>query len=148
MKKNIKYGCWLHDCGKIGVPDGILNKPGILDAEQFEMIKQHSRWGAEVVRTAQLTEPVVNIALYHHERFNGKGYPVGLRGTDIPLEARIVAIADTYDAMTSDRPYRNKLPHEEAIEALRQGKATAFDPELVDLFLNNSANVLESGDHE
>jgi putative two-component system response regulator len=73
---------------------------------------------------------------------------VGLRGTDIPLEARIVAIADTYDAMTSDRPYRNKLPHEEAIEALRQGKATAFDPELVDLFLNNFANVLENGDHE
>jgi putative nucleotidyltransferase with HDIG domain len=148
MKKNIKYGCWLHDCGKIGVPEGILNRPGILDAEQFEMIKQHCRWGAEVVRTAQLPEPVVNIALYHHERFNGKGYPVGLRGTDIPLEARIVAIADTYDAMTSDRPYRNKLPHEEAIEALRQGKATAFDPELVDLFLNNFANVLENGDHE
>lgn len=148
MKKNIKYGCWLHDCGKIGVPEGILNKPGILDAEQFEMIKQHSRWGAEVVRTAQLPEPVVNIALYHHERFNGEGYPAGLRGTDIPLEARIVAIADTYDAMTSDRPYRNKLPHEEAIKALRQGKATAFDPELVDLFLNNFANVLGNGDHE
>jgi len=147
MKRNIKYGCWLHDCGKIDVPEGILNKPGILDAEQFEVIKRHSRWGADVARTAQLPEPVVNIALYHHERFNGDGYPMGLRGTDIPLEARIVAIADTYDAITSDRPYRKKLSHEEAIEALRKGKSSAFDPELVDFFINNFTNVFENRGH-
>jgi HD-GYP domain-containing protein (c-di-GMP phosphodiesterase class II) len=101
MIKNIKYGCWLHDCSKIGVAEGILNTPGVFDTEKFEVIKNHSRWGADVTRTAQLPEPVVNIALYHHERFNGEGYPIGLRGMDIPLEARIVAIADTYDAMIS-----------------------------------------------
>jgi putative nucleotidyltransferase with HDIG domain len=147
MIRNIKYGCWLHDCGKIGVPEGILNKPGVLDSEQFEVIKHHSRWGADVARTAQLPEQVVNIALYHHERFNGEGYPMGLKGSNIPLEARIVAIADTYDAMTSDRPYRRKLSHEEAVEALREGKASAFDPELVDLFINNFAAVFINGGH-
>ncbi len=80
MKKNIKYGSWLHDCGKIGVPEIILNKPSELDDEQFATMKKHSRWGADVAKTAQLPEPVVNIALYHHERFNGEGYPLGLQG--------------------------------------------------------------------
>jgi putative two-component system response regulator len=148
LKRNIKYGCWLHDCGKIDVPDGILNTPGVLDSEQFEVVKLHSQWGADVARTAQLPKPVVNIALYHHERFNGEGYPMGLKGMDIPLEARIVAIADTYDAVTSDRPYRRKLSHEEAIYVLREGKTSAFDPELVDLFINNFATIFENGIHD
>ena len=126
MKKNIKYGSWLHDCGKIGVPEIILNKPGELDAEQFATMKNHSRWGADVAKTAQLPEPVVNIALYHHERFNGEGYPLGLKGTDIPLEARVVAIADAFDAMTSDRPYRKKLSKEEAIAVITKEQERIF----------------------
>jgi len=135
MKKNIKYGSWLHDCGKIGVPEIILNKPGALDDEQFDTMKKHSRWGADVAKTAQLPEPIVNIALYHHERFNGEGYPLGLKGMNIPLEARIVAIADAFDAMTSDRPYRQKLTDKEAIDVLEKGKSASFDPALVDIFI-------------
>ena len=147
MKKNIKYGSWLHDCGKIGVPETILNKPGALDAEQFDVIKKHSRWGADVARAAQLPEPVVNIALYHHERFDGKGYPTGLKGADIPLEARIVAIADAFDAMTSDRPYRKKLSAKEAMYALKKGESAYFDPDLVDIFTSVLSGVIYNNEH-
>ena len=147
MKKNIKYGSWLHDCGKIGVPETILNKPGALDAEQFDVIKKHSRWGADVARAAQLPEPVVNIALYHHERFDGKGYPNGLKGADIPLEARIVAIADAFDAMTSDRPYRKKLSAKEALYVLKEGESASFDPDLVDMFISVLSGVIYNNEH-
>ena len=147
MKKNIKYGSWLHDCGKIGVPETILNKPGALDAEQFDVIKKHSRWGADVARAAQLPEPVVNIALYHHERFDGKGYPNGLKGADIPLEARIVAIADAFDAMTSDRPYRKKLSAKEALYVLKEGESASFDPDLVDIFISVLSGVIYNNEH-
>ena len=136
MKKNIKYGSWLHDCGKIGVPETILNKPCALDAEQLNAIKKHARWGADVARTAQLPEPVVNIALYHHERFDGNGYPQGLSGDNIPLEARIVSIADVFDALTSDRPYHTKLTIKEALKVLKEGECAAFDPTLVGIFIN------------
>ena len=142
MKKNIKYGSWLHDCGKIGVPEMILNKPGPLDAEQFDVVKKHSLWGADVARKAQLPEPVVNIALYHHERFDGKGYPNGLKGTDIPLEARIVSIADVFDAMTSDRPYRKKLSAKKAMYVLKESESAAFDPDLVDVFIAVLSDVV------
>ncbi len=135
-KKHIKYGSWLHDCGKIGVPELILNKPGPLDDEQFETVKRHARWGGDVVKTSRIPNTVVNIAVYHHERFDGTGYPLGLSGVHIPVEARIVAIADAYDAMTSDRPYRKRLSHVAAIDALRKGKNGTFDPTLVDIFVN------------
>jgi HD-GYP domain-containing protein (c-di-GMP phosphodiesterase class II) len=147
MKKNIKYGSWLHDCGKIGIPEAILNKPGALDAEQFDTIKKHPGWGADVARKAQLPEPVVNIVLYHHERIDGKGYPTGLKGTDIPLEARIVAIADAFDAMTSDRPYRKKLSAKEAMYVLKEGERTSFDPDLVDMFTSVLSGVIYNNEH-
>jgi putative nucleotidyltransferase with HDIG domain len=147
MKKNIKYGSWLHDCGKIGIPEAILNKPGALDAEQFDTIKKHSRWGADVARKAQLPEPVVNIALYHHERFDGNGYPQGLSGANIPLEARIVSIADAFDALTSDRPYRTKLAFKEALKVLKEGESTSFDPTLVDIFINTLTGVIDNNGH-
>ena len=147
MKKNIKYGSWLHDCGKIGVPEMILNKPGPLDAEQFDVVKKHSFWGADVARKAKLPEPVVNIALYHHERFDGKGYPNGLKGTDIPLEARIVSIADVFDAMTSDRPYRKKLSAKEAMYALKESESASFDPDLVDVFIGVLSDVVYNDEH-
>jgi putative two-component system response regulator len=147
MKKNIKYGSWLHDCGKIGIPEAILNKPGALDAEQFDTIKKHPRWGADVARKAQLPEPVVNIVLYHHERIDGKGYPNGLKGADIPLEARIVAIADAFDAMTSDRPYRKKLSAKEAMYVLKEGERTSFDHALVDIFTSVLSGVIYNNEH-
>ena len=147
MKKNIKYGSWLHDCGKIGVPEIILNKPSELDDEQFATMKKHSRWGAVVAKTAQLPEPVVNIALYHHERFNGEGYPLGLKGINIPLEARVVAIADAFDAMTSDRPYRKKLSKEEAIAVITKSKSSSFDPALVDIFVSVLADFVFNNEH-
>ena len=147
MKKNIKYGSWLHDCGKIGVPEIILNKPSELDDEQFATMKKHSRWGADVAKTAQLPEPVVNIALYHHERFNGEGYPLGLKGINIPLEARVVAIADAFDAMTSDRPYRKKLSKEEAIAVITKSKSSSFDPALVDIFVSVITDFVFNKEH-
>lgn len=147
IKKNIKYGSWLHDCGKIGVPEIILNKPSELDDEQFATMKKHSRWGADVAKTAQLSEPVVNVALYHHERFNGEGYPVGLKGINIPLEARVVAIADAFDAMTSDRPYRKKLSKEEAIAVITKSKSSSFDPALVDIFVSVLADFVLNNEH-
>lgn len=147
IKKNIKYGSWLHDCGKIGVPEIILNKPSELDDEQFATMKKHSRWGADVAKTAQLPEPVVNIALYHHERFNGEGYPLGLKGINIPLEARVVAIADAFDAMTSDRPYRKKLSKEEAIAVITKSKSSSFDPALVDIFVSVITDFVFNKEH-
>jgi response regulator RpfG family c-di-GMP phosphodiesterase len=147
MKKNIKYGSWLHDCGKIGVPEIILNKPSELDDEQFATMKKHSRWGADVAKTAQLPEPVVNIALYHHERFNGEGYPLGLKSINIPLEARVVAIADAFDAMTSDRPYRKKLSKEEAIAVITKSKSSSFDPALVDIFVSVITDFVFNKEH-
>lgn len=135
-REYIKYGGWLHDCGKIGVPESILNHNGPLSPEQMEIVRNHSRWGADVVRLAQLPQAVINIILHHHERFDGKGYPDGLKGRNIPLEARIVTVADVYDALTSDRPYREKLPHEKAKEFLMSFSGQFFDPEIVNIFIS------------
>jgi putative two-component system response regulator len=134
-KRDIRYGSLLHDCGKIGIPEAILNKPGRLNPEQRELLKQHSRWGGEIAITAGLHQRIVNIALHHHERFDGSGYPSGLAGFDIPMEARIVAVADVYDALASDRPYRKRLEHSRIIEFLLKERKTSFDPRLVDLLV-------------
>ncbi|HMK59748.1 MAG TPA: HD domain-containing phosphohydrolase [Dissulfurispiraceae bacterium] len=135
IKRNIKHGSWLHDCGKIGIPESILTYPGLLDDEQFAIVKNHPRWGADVARNARLSQTVVNIVLCHHERLNGKGYPEGLIGNDIPFEARIVAIADTYDVLTSDRPYGKRISHESALDEIIGRKGEDFDPSLVDVFI-------------
>lgn len=134
-KKNIKHGSWLHDIGKIGVPEAILNKPGALTEEERAVIKKHPGWGADVARQACLDPIVVNIINYHHEKFDGSGYPVGLAGEAIPLEARIVAVADVYDAITTDRVYRKRHNETRAVEILINGKGSHFDPGLVDIFL-------------
>jgi putative two-component system response regulator len=134
MKKSIKYGSWLHDCGKIGVPEAVLNKEGKLTEEEYEGIRQHPLWGADVARQALLPAEVVNVVLYHHERFDGNGYPSGISGKNIPLEARIVTIADVYDALTTDRSYHRKRTLEGAREIMESMRNTAFDPELIDLF--------------
>lgn len=131
----IRSGAWLHDCGKIGVPEAVLNCSGALDTTGLEIMRNHPQWGAEVVRLAGMAPEIINIVLCHHEKYDGTGYPRKLRGEDIPLEARIVAIADTYDALTSDRPYRGKMVHSDAVNILLQQRGTAFDPMLTDLFL-------------
>jgi putative nucleotidyltransferase with HDIG domain len=132
--KELRYGGWLHDCGKIGVPEKILNLTGPLNESQFEIIKCHPSWGADVARQAKLPERVINIILYHHEHYDGEGYPLKLKGRDIPLEARIVSVADTYDAMTSDRPYRQAISKIKAMQNLYGLKGNTLDPEMVDLF--------------
>jgi putative two-component system response regulator len=135
LRENIRRGSWLHDCGKIGVPEAILNHPGPLGVDEMGVIKKHPCWGADVARLAHLSETVVKIILHHHERFDGQGYPLGLAGEDIPLEARIVHVADIYDALTSDRAYRARTTREKAIENLLAGKGVCSDPKIVDIFL-------------
>jgi putative nucleotidyltransferase with HDIG domain len=134
-RRAIKHGSWLHDCGKIGVPETILNCPGKLSAEDFEVVKKHPGWGAEVGRQANLPEEVINIILYHHERFDGRGYPTGAKGTEIPIEARIVAVADNFDAISTDRPYAKGYDRAEAIRVMGVLRGAALDPQLVDIFL-------------
>jgi len=134
-RRAIKHGSWLHDCGKIGVPEAILNRPGKLSTADFEVIKKHPVWGADVGRQANLPEEVINIILHHHERFDGRGYPTGAKGTEIPLEARIVAVADIFDAMSTDRPYAKGYEREEVMRVMGVLRGAALDPQLVDIFL-------------
>lgn len=135
-KQEIKYGSWLHDCGKIGVPEAILNYPGKLNEQEMKIIKKHPEWGADVARRAQLSNTIVNVILHHHEAYDGSGYPYGLKGELIPLEARIVSLADVYDALTSDRPYRKAHSPEEAAEIMASMKGKIFDPNIAETFLS------------
>lgn len=133
--QNIHYIALLHDIGKIGVPDAILNKPGKLSAEEFEVIKKHPVIGNDILKDIYMIRSVAEGALYHHERYDGHGYPFGLTGEKIPYCARIIGIADAYDAMTSNRIYRRKLNRENVIKEFENGRGTQFDPKLTDLFL-------------
>jgi len=134
FQREIKYGSWLHDCGKIGIAEEILNGPGGLTADEFEKMKQHSQWGAEVAAKANLSTVTRNIIHYHHEHFDGSGYPAGLVGEAIPLEARLVAVADVFDALVTDRPYRSRYDFSEAVEILSSMGGSDLDPALVALF--------------
>ena len=135
IKREIKYGSWLHDCGKIGITEAILNGSHQLNATEIEAMKMHVDWGADLAAKANLSRVARNIIRFHHERYDGTGYPTGIGGTDIPLEARIVSIADVYDALKSDRPYRKQYSHDETVAIIRSMQGNALDPELVDLFL-------------
>jgi len=135
-KQEIKYGSWLHDCGKIGVPEAILNYPGKLNEQEMRIIKKHPEWGADVARRAQLSNAIINVILHHHEAYDGSGYPYGLKGELIPLESRIVSLADVYDALTSDRPYRKAHSIEQAIEIMASMTGKAFDPNIAETFLS------------
>nr|WP_315244452.1 HD domain-containing phosphohydrolase [uncultured Albidiferax sp.] len=134
----------LHDVGKVGIPDSILLKPGKLTPEEFETMKTHSSIGhqALVVGHSQLMQMAATIAISHHEKFDGSGYPAGLAGDTIPLAGRIVAVADVFDALTSARPYKAAWPVERALQLLRDGSGSHFDPACVDAFMAQIDAVL------
>ncbi len=131
---NLKNAALLHDIGKFGIPDSILHKKGRLSEEEFEFVKRHPIQGVRILQPIEEFREFLPFILYHHERYNGKGYPYGLIGDAIPEEAQIIAISDVFDALTSGRPYRASLSFLEAIEEIEKGKGKEFNPTLVDLF--------------
>lgn len=133
--KTIARGAWLHDIGKLATPDAILLKPGALTEEEWRIMRQHAEIGYDLVKRIPFLADAAEIILTHHERWDGSGYPQGLKATDIPFGARIFAVADTLDAMTSDRPYRSKLSFEEAQEEIRRGSGRRYDSQVVNAFL-------------
>jgi putative nucleotidyltransferase with HDIG domain len=132
--KAIEAAALLHDTGKLAIPEHILNKPGKLTAEEFEVMKQHARIGAEILSSVDFPYPVVPIVRHHHENWDGKGYPDGVAGRDIPIGARILSVVDCFDALTSDRPYRKRLTDEVALAILRERSGTMYDPIVVETF--------------
>jgi putative nucleotidyltransferase with HDIG domain len=133
--KAIEAGGLLHDTGKIAVPEHILNKPGKLTPAEFEKMKLHAPIGAEILSSIDFPYPVVPIVRHHHENWDGTGYPDGLRGTDIPIGARILSVVDCFDALTSDRPYRGRMTNEASIAILLERRGTMYDPLIVDTFV-------------
>ena len=131
MLETIHLGGLLHDIGKIGIEDRVLNKPGRLSEEEFEQIKRHPEYGYDILREVRELSPVLPIVLHHHEAWNGQGYPHGLVGQETPLLARIVAVADAFDAMTSDRPYRKGMTFDEVEKVFRDGAGKQWDPGVV-----------------
>lgn len=147
-KHDIRVGSWLHDCGKIGVPEAILNAERGLTDEEMEVVRKHPLWGATVAEAANMPTGVVNIILHHHEYFNGKGYPVGLTGEAIPLEARIVAAADVYDALRSSRPYRPGFSFDDTCRIMESMSGNQLDPAiLATLFEGLEEHRDNGGDH-
>ncbi len=162
----IEQAAPLHDVGKIGVPDSILLKPGKLDAQEFEVIKHHCAWGKQIIAPfsgremqiiqshARLGESILHvrssamlmmasrIAQTHHESWDGTGYPLGLAGEDIPLEGRITAVADVYDALTSKRPYKDPFSREKCFEILEEHRGTKFDPRVLDAFFARASDII------
>jgi HD-GYP domain-containing protein (c-di-GMP phosphodiesterase class II) len=145
---DMEMGALLHDIGKIGVPDGILNKPGRLTPEEFEIVKRHPEFGWTVIRNLPGLEQTSLYVLHHHENFDGTGYPAKLKGSEIPIGARIVSVIDAFDAMVSSRPYRQGLPVAEAIRRLHESSGTQFDPAVVKSFVSiaevEMSDVLEA----
>jgi len=133
--ENIRRASILHDLGKVGVSDKILHKKTKLTKREFEEIKRHPQIAADIIRPVHFLHDIIPLILYHHETWNGKGYPSGLIGPEIPIGARIISVADVYQALTSDRPYRKAFSAEEAVKMIKAGYGTQFDPEVVDVFM-------------
>jgi putative nucleotidyltransferase with HDIG domain len=131
----VKLGAAMHDVGKIAVPDDVLKKPDKLTPDEYTLIKQHCYVGGQICKKVAFLEPVYPMVYYHHEHFDGRGYPDGIAGDKIPLGARIIAVADAFDAMTNDRPYRRSIGHDRAVDTLMTGAGTQWDPEIVRCFL-------------
>ncbi|MBR1470156.1 MAG: HD domain-containing protein [Lachnospiraceae bacterium] len=132
---NLRKAAQLHDIGKIGVPDSVLNKVGRLTDEEYAQMKSHVTRGAEILKDFTLVEHVIDGTLYHHERYDGKGYPYGLKGEEIPIFGRIIGVADAFDAMTSNRVYRNHMDTDYVMNEMQRGRGTQFDPDALDAFL-------------
>lgn len=145
IQNNIYVMGLLHDVGKIGVPDAIINKPANLTDYEYEQIKNHPVMGARILKNITEFPKLITGARWHHERYDGNGYPDGISGEDIPMEARIIAIADAYDAMSSRRSYRDVLPQEKVRFEMERGKGTQFDPVFADIMLGM---IAEDTDYE
>lgn len=141
LLKAIEASALLHDMGKLAIPEHILNKPGKLSDAEFEKMKMHASIGADILSAIEFPYPVVPIVRHHHENWDGSGYPDKLAGTDIPIGARILAVVDCYDALTSDRPYRPRLSDEQAVAILLQRRGTMYDPLVVDTFIRVHAEL-------
>lgn len=131
----------MHDVGKLAVPDEIIQKPGKLTDKEFEIIKGHTRRGHEILKDHSLMKMADSIAYTHHEKWNGKGYPRGLSGENIPLEGRIVSVADVYDALRSDRPYKEGFSHEKAVNIILEESGISFDPKIIEVFQKVSKDL-------
>jgi HD-GYP domain-containing protein (c-di-GMP phosphodiesterase class II) len=131
----LQLAALLHDIGKIGIPDAILHKPGALDEQEWTLIHKHPQIGYDILQNIPFLNPALDAILHHHEKFNGKGYPTGLQGKAISLSARILAVVDVYDALTSNRPYRPAFPPGKALEMISKEAGQQFDPEVVQALL-------------
>lgn len=147
---NLVKAAPMHDIGKIGIPDAILQKPGKLTDEEYEKMKEHSTIGGKIIKDtfghlfdAEYENMAYQVALHHHEKWNGKGYPEGLSGTEIPLCARIMAVADVFDAVSAKRCYRDAMPLEECYDIIRKGRSSDFDPDIVDAFMMDKEQIEE-----
>ena len=147
LLKAIEAAALLHDMGKLAVPEHILNKPGKLTPAEFEKMKLHAGVGADILSAIDFPYPVVPIVRHHHENWDGTGYPTGIRGTDIPIGARILSVVDCFDALTSDRPYRPKLSDREALDILIERRGTMYDPLVVDTFIRVHAEISPENTH-
>ena len=149
MQENIPLASALHDIGKIAIDEKILNKPGRLTPEGFEVIKTHTTIGADMLSKLDnfcvepLLQTAYSIARWHHERWDGRGYPDGLKAEEIPLHARIMAVADVFDAVSQKRCYRDAMPLEQSFAIIRRGRGTDFDPDLVDIFLDSKEEIIQ-----
>jgi putative nucleotidyltransferase with HDIG domain len=138
---HIRRGALLHDIGKMGIPDQILHKPGALTEDEWAIMHKHPEFAYEMLRSIEYLRPALDIPYHHHEKWDGSGYPRGLKGEQIPLAARIFAIVDVWDALCSDRPYRKAWPKKEIVDYLKDQSGKHFDPKIADIFLemiNNS----------
>ena len=145
VSDELSYGFLLHDVGKVGIPESILCKPGPLTDEEYEVMKTHPLIGVQIVAPIQFLGTAVDVIRCHHERWDGRGYPDGLAGEGIPLGARIFSVCDTFDAMTSDRPYRRALPFDAAVEEIDRCRGTQFDPTVVDAFVEMCSELRAEG---
>ena len=147
---NLEQAAPMHDVGKVGIPDAILQKPGKLTDEEYEKMKEHPTIGGKIIKDTfghlyndQYENMAFQVAMYHHEKWNGKGYPTGISGTDIPLCARIMAVADVFDAVSAKRCYRDAMPLEKCYDIIMEGRGKDFDPDIVDVFMKNKDKIEE-----
>ena len=148
MLEAIDAAALLHDIGKLGIPDLLLHKPGPLTAVEYDQVKQHAVIGADILSAVPFPGPLALIVRHHHENWDGSGYPDRLRGDAIPLGARVLAIVDCYDALTSDRPYRRSLSHDRATAMILERRGTMYEPEIADAFLRIVDELRQAPDRD